>query len=84
MENNMSKIKSPEGFAEQILYWLNDCDLSETNQKRTIVEMIKKRDLDYKKQKIEEIKGLLKYPDHDDFGRGQYDGIRQVIEILKK
>ena len=35
-------------------------------------------------QKIEELEKQLKYPDHDEFGRGQYDGIEKAIEILKK
>ena len=79
----MSKIKTPEGFAEQILYWLNDCDLSETNQKRTIVEMIKKRDLDYKKQKIEELKMKGIVAGYDDYGVGYKEGIDKAIEIIR-
>ena len=44
--------------------------------------------LDYHKYAIEHkisfLKSQLKYPDHDDFGRGQYDGIQKAIEILTK
>ena len=76
-ENKFDFAKAYNEYARELEQGDKD---EEIHQLKSIIDSLETK----AEQKIEFLKSQLKYPDHDDFGRGLYDGIQKAIEILKK